>query len=542
MHNNRAKSGFFTLGAIALAMLLAACKTGPDYKRPSLNTPPGYKSVAEGESAPSTLGRDWWRLFNDPELNALMEEALKENLDLKAAMARVAQSRASAKSVKSSFFPVLTMAPSATRSRTPGQETKSSSSSDKIAEITSALNKLTSITGQIRSLTQGSTTSAQSAGGSSAQSTASTASISVGATTSNHIQIPFDLSYEIDIWGRVRRSYESAQAQTQASLYDLEVVRQTLLTDLARNYFNLRSFDAQYEILTRNLDLYQEQVTLTENQYKAGLVNETNLLQAQVQLESTRSQAADIMRQRNDLEHAIAILMGRSPAEFSLVMRPLKGTPPEIPVGLPSDILRHRPDVAEAEQNLVAACAEIGVAKAEFFPVVKLTGSAGFQNDEIKNIFDWQNFAWSLGPSVSLPIFKGGQLKANLEKAKARYEELSFTYRSTVLNAYVDVEDSLTDLHLRADAAEAQAKAVAAAREYLRLTQLEYQSGITDYLHVVNAEQTLLTNELSEAQTLNQRMVSSVLLFKALGGGWEAQPSTAAKAPKPQETCAGTVN
>ncbi|MBI3119604.1 MAG: efflux transporter outer membrane subunit, partial [Candidatus Hydrogenedentes bacterium] len=210
---------------------------------------------------------------------------------------------------------------------------------------------------------------------------------------------------------------------------------------------------------------------------------------------------------------------------FSLTARPLEATPPVVPAGLPADLLRQRPDVAEAEQNLRAACAEIGVAQADFYPSVKLTGSAGFQSSGLGSVLDWSNRAWSLGPSISLPIFKGGQLRANLEKARARYDELEATYRKTVLNAYVDVEDALTDLHLRADAAASQAKAVAAAREYRRLTQIEYQTGVTDYLHVVNAEQTLLTNELSEAQILNQRMVSSVLLIKALGGGWEAPVS-----------------
>jgi multidrug efflux system outer membrane protein len=192
--------------------------------------------------------------------------------------------------------------------------------------------------------------------------------------------------------------------------------------------------------------------------------------------------------------------------------------------------------VAEAEQNLVAACAQIGVAKAEFFPAVKLTGSAGFQSSDFKTVLDWRNRVWSFGPSISIPLFKGGQLRANLQQAKARYEELEATYRNSVLTAFTDVENALTDLHMRADTAEAQANAVAAAREYLRLTQLEYQTGVVDYLHVVNAEQTLMTNELSEAQTLNQRMASTVLLIKALGGGWESPPPPAAEGPLPSDS------
>jgi multidrug efflux system outer membrane protein len=527
-----------------LTLLLASCKTGPDYDRPSLDTPANYKSATAGEAAQPGLGQDWWRLFNDPELNTLAKEALNANQNLKAAMARVAQARASALSVKSSFFPVITLDPSATRSRTPGTATSSDSTFQELSKAASVINQVSSVVGQVNALTQGTTTSpgTASTGQSGSQTASSAAATSVPATTSNRIQIPFDLSYEIDIWGRVRRSYEAARAQVRASLYDLEVVRQTLMADLARNYFNLRSLDAQQEILARNLALYQEQVDLTQNQYKTGLINETNLLQATVQLESTRAQEADIRRQRTDLEHAIAILLGRPPAQFSLEPRPLDAAPPAIPAGMPADLLRRRPDVAEAEQNLMAACADIGVAKADFFPAVRLTGAAGFQSTDIKNALDWQKRVWSIGPSVSLPIFKGGQLRASLRKAKARYDELEATYRNNVLSAFNDVEDSLTDLHMRADGADAQAKAVAAAREYLRLTQIQYQTGVVDYLHVINAEQTLLTNELSEAQILNQRMASTILLIKALGGGWESQPSAPVKGPDFSDTPRMTAN
>ncbi|MCL5745541.1 MAG: efflux transporter outer membrane subunit [Acidobacteria bacterium] len=541
MQCTKAKTWPRVAGGFVLSLLLVSCTTGPDYRRPALNPPTAYKSATSGEMAQSGLGQDWWRLFNDPELNALAEEALEANQNLKAAMARVAQSRASAQSVKSAFFPVITLDPSGTRSRTPGAESSTDSLSSKLSQVSSTINQVSSVLEGITSLTQGTSGASPSAGTTGAGSGAAATSTAVPATTSNRFQVPFDFSYEIDIWGRVRRSYESATAQAQASVYDLEVVRQTLLADLARNYFNLRSFDAQYELLTRNLALYQEQVDLTQNQHKAGLIDESNVLQATVQLEATRAQAADTRRQRADLEHAIAILLGRAPAEFSLDARALAAAPLVIPAGLPADLLRQRPDVAEAEQNLVAASAEIGVAKADFFPAVRLTGSAGFQSSDLGSVLEWSNRAWSIGPSISVPIFKDGQLRANLRKAKARYDELEATYRNKVLSAFVDVEDSLTDLHMRADAAEAQAKAVAAGREYLRLTQIQYRSGVIDYMHVVNAEQTLLNSELSEAQILNQRIVSSVLLIKALGGGWEAQPVASAHELKSSEAPGATA-
>lgn len=519
MYFGRGNRWLIATCSLLFTLFLVSCKTGPDYQRPTLNAPANYKSATAKETAQPELGQNWWQLFQDPELDALVEEALRENQDLKAAMARVAQSRASARSLKSSFYTVISTSPSVMRSRTPGSSNGDSSSD--LSEVASTISQISGIISEINNLTQG--TGTTPGAGTGLQTGAVSSDFSVSSTTSTRYQIPFDISYEIDIWGRLRRQYESAQAQAQASVCDLEVVRQTLLADLARNYFNLRSLDAQEEVLERSLALYQEQADLTRQQYKAGLTDEVNALQADIQLESTRAQATDTHRQRTDLEHAIAILLGRAPSQFSLSVRPLDATVPEIPAGLPSDLLRRRPDVAEAEQNLVAACAEIGVAKAEFFPKVSLTGSAGFQSSESGNLLDWGSRTWSIGPSVAIPIFKGGQLRANLDKAKARYDETEANYRKSVLSALLDVEDSLTDLHGRADQADAQAKAVASAREYHRLTQIQYKAGMVDYLEVVIAERTLLNNELSEVQTQNERMASTVLLIKALGGGWESQ-------------------
>lgn len=507
-------SARMTAGILAL-IGLAACKTGPDYERPALNLPDSYKSASEHEAGQPGLSLDWWKMFQDPELDALCREALDANLGLQAAMARVAQARASAASVKSGFFPVISMNPSATRS---GSQPQTTSGTSKLSEVSSALGQVSSVLGAVNSLAQGEVPSA-GMGGTQAGATVALET----SSTSNRFQIPFDLSYEIDLWGRVQRSYESAKAQVQASAHELEVVRQTLLADVARNYFALRSLDAQKQILDQNLVLYEEQALLTRQQYVAGLVNETNPLQAEIQLESTRAQAADIQRQRTDLEHALAILLGRAPAQFALEPGPLDAAPPMIPAGLPADLLRRRPDVAAAEQNLASASAEIGVAKAEFFPKVSINGSAGFQSAELEDILDWQSRTWSFGPSVSLPIFRGGQLKANLEQAKARYDEMEANYRDSILTAFKDVEDSLTDIHARAAEAESRGKAVAAAREYLRLVRIQYETGVFDYLNVIDAEQALLNNELSEVQVRNERMTATVLLIKALGGGWEAE-------------------
>lgn len=471
-----------SLGAATLAGLsILSCSVGPDYKRPAVEVPGSYKRAHKKEKNQPKLGRNWWRLFNDPELNRLEEATLAANQDIKAAMARVTQARASAEAVRAGFFPVIALNPSASRART----------------NRGSGNFTTTTIGGI-----------------------SGSSIS-RSTTSSDFSIPFDLSYEVDIWGRVRRSYEAAKAQTAASEDDFEVVLQTATADVAQNYFNLRLFDAQADILHHSVDLYRQQVELTQEQFKAGLAGRTDVLQAQSQLDSTITQEIEARRQRDDLEHALAILTGRPPSNFSVAVRVLSPTPPTIPAGLPSDLLRRRPDVAEAEANLAASNAQVGVAIAAFYPDLTLTGSAGFETNDISKLLNWESRVWSIAASVSQPIFQGGRLSANLKQAKARYEELVATYRSTILGAFRDVENSLTDLHRRASESESQARAVAADRENLDLFTKQYKAGLTTYLQVITTERTLLTDEINDKQIQFNRLISTVLLIKAIGGGWK---------------------
>ena len=458
------------MAAATLAGLsILSCKVGPDYKRPDVEVPGSYKRTNKKEKAQPKLGRNWWRVFNDPELNRLEEATLAANQDIKAAMARVTQARAAAEAVRSGFFPTITLDPSAQRQR-----------STRIAQGVS----------QQR------------------------------ASTISDFSIPFDLSYEVDIWGRIRRSYEAAKATANASADDYEVVIQTATADVAQNYFNLRLFDAQADILHRSVDLYRQQVDLTQTQMKAGLAARTDVLQAQSQLDSTITQELEARRQRDDVEHALAILTGRPPSSFSIAVKVLRPTPPSVPAGLPSDLLRRRPDVAEAEENLVAANAQVGVNVAAFFPNLTLTGQAGFESTDISKLLNWESRIWSIAAAAQ-PIFEGGKLRANLKQAKARYEELVATYRSTILGAFRDVENSLTDLHHRAVESESQARAVAADRENFDLFTKQYKSGLTTYLQVITTERTLLTDEITESQIQFNRMISTVLLMKALGGGWK---------------------
>jgi len=418
----------------------------------------------------------------------LVNDARQANTNVQAAMARVAQARAAARVTRSEFFPVITFEPSVSRARTP--------STGNPAFATTATDT-----------------------GSSAQRGA-------GGRTITNIRLPFDLTYEVDIWGRVRRSYESSVAQARSSLYDFEVVLQTLEGDVAQNYFNIRFIDLQTQIVAQTVESYRRQLDLTNKQFRAGLVGQTDVAQAESQLNSTLTQEVELRRQRLDAEHALAVLLGRPPSEVTVAVMPLTLNPPGVPEILPAELLRRRPDVAEAEQNLIAANANVGVAIADFYPTLTLNAAAGFQSANLQSALNWEQRAWSFGPSLSAPLFEGGRLHASLEQARGRYQELVATYRGTVLGALHDVEDSLTDLRLRAEAAQVQELAVRSSREYLRLAQLQYQQGLVSYLTVIDAERTLLNNELSAAQILNQRLVSTVLLVKAMGGGWEAPSDT----------------
>ncbi len=481
---------------VALGLTLTSCVVGPNYDRPEVPTSAAFKSPTTRQSR-QEIPRDWWKLFNDPTLNQL-EDAASANTGLAAAIARVTQARAAARVVGSQFYPVITFNPSETRSRVP----------------------------------------INTNGGSSSNSSGSRAT----ARTSTSVRIPFDLNYEVDIWGRVRRQVESADASVTASELDYEVVLQTLQADVAQTYFNIRAFDLQATILAQTTESYRRQVELTQKQLRAGLVGQVAAAQADAQLHATRTQQLEVTRQRDDAEHSLAILIGRPPVELNVAIKPLDLEPPSIPAGLPADLLRRRPDVAESEQNLIASNAQIGVAIAQFYPNIQLSGAAGFESFDLRHAVDWQNRIWSFGPSVSWPIFEGGKLDANLEQVKARYAELLADYRGSVLNAIGDVENSLTDLHYRADEARAQALAVKSSREYLRLSQLQYDQGLIGYLQVIDAERTLLTNELSAAQILNQRLTATVLLIKSLGGGWDFQQVRPAAQPATNPATDPTAN
>lgn len=454
------------LGVAAL-LALSACAVGPDYARPAVPASPAFRELSGPYRGSPELGANWWSVFKDPELDRLEAEALRANQDIRAAFARVGQARALSDAANAGFWPSLSANPSVERNRTSG-----------------------------------------TTGGTS--------------RTQTNYSLPLDLSYELDVWGRVRRLGESADEATKLSATEFAVALQAVQANVAQNYFNLRGLDTQAELLGQSLALYRRQAELVGKQAKAGLVPKADELQAQTLIESATVQLAEVRRQRSNTEHALALLTGRSPAELALAPKRLGTEVPVVPAGLPSELLGRRPDVASAEHRLIAANAAIGEAKANYYPRLTLTGSAGFSTINSSQVVDWPSRVWSLGPTLNIPLFQGGRLDASLEGARQRYEETLADYRTAVLTAFRETEDVLNDLGNRAEAAESQARLVAAAREAVRLVEIQYRNGLAPYYQLMDAQRTLLAAELAAAQIQNLRLNSTVQLIKAIGGGWKA--------------------
>ena len=475
-------------GAVPRTMLLAVLlipfapgcarwpEVGPDYQKPVTTIPSDYKSKENdhwkiGAALDNVPKGNWWELFGDPRLNALEVQALQANQQLSAAVARVDQARATARVARSEFLPTVDFAPSYQRERySPNQVP------------------------------------------------------SFGNVTANTFSTPVDLSYEVDIWGRVRRNFESARADAQASLAEFYTVLLTLNSDVAQNYFSLRSLDAEIATVAATVALRHEQVRLVSGRFKGGVGTELAVAQAQTDLATTEAEAASLAHQRDQLENAIAILAGQNPSSFklpALTATNWNPSPPEIPAGLPGELLERRPDVAQAERLLASANAKIGVAKAAFFPVVTLTGSGGYLSADVSTLFSWESRVWTFGPGVSLPLFSGGRNQANYLRSQAAYQEALANYRQQVLVAFGDVENSLSDIRHLADQSEAQARAVQNARRATALATGQYRAGVVAYLEVVDSSRDSLTAERANDELAGQRLIAAVQLIKSLGGGWD---------------------
>ncbi len=456
----------------ALALLaLAGCTIGPNYARPDLEVPLAFKEGAPWKAAApqDQLPRGkWWQIYGDPVLDELEEQAAAANQDLAAAFARVTQARAIARIDQADRVPRVDLNASAGRVRTSGDF---------------------SFTGS--------------------------------GTTGNSFSVPFDLSYEIDLWGRVRRSVEASRAEAGASEADYQSLLLALQAEVARSYFALRALDAEFVLLQRSVELRRENLALVTSLFKNGQVGQLDVSRAETELASTQAEAVGLQKRRSELEHALAVLTGQSASNFALAAAPLDLAPLTVAPGLPSSLLERRPDVAAAERQMAAANARIGVAETAFFPAVSLTGSAGYASTEASGLFDWDSRSWALGPAISLPIFEAGRNSANLERARAAHEEAVARYRQQVLVAFAEVEDSLAGLRILAEQAEALDRSVAAARQAAEISGKRYRAGLVSYLEVVDSQRTALQVERGAVQTLGQRMQASVSLIKALGGGWE---------------------
>jgi NodT family efflux transporter outer membrane factor (OMF) lipoprotein len=454
-----------------VGMLLTACAVGPDYMRPTVDVPAGYKEAQDWKQAQprdDAAPEKWWEVFGDAPLNALAEQVDVSNQSIKLAEARFRQARALVGSARAAYFPTLAADASVSRSKV-----------------------------------------------------SSNRSVTGAQTTGTNYNAALDTNWELDLWGRVRRAVEANVATAQASAGDLRAARLSAQGELARAYFLLRIQDAQIALLTDTVAGYDKSLQLTQNQYDVGVVPRADVTQAQAQLKSAQAQVLDAAIQRAQLEHAIAILVGKAPADFSIAATPLEPRLPALPLSLPSELLERRPDIASAERRVAAANAQIGVARAAYFPAFTLSGTGGFQSASLARWFDAPSRYWSVGAALAQTLFDGGLRSAQNEAAVAAYDETVATYRQTVLTGFQEVEDNLAALRLLDQEARVQDEAVKAARESLRLVTNQYRAGLVSYLNVVIAQTAAYNNERAALGILSQRFTASVALIRALGGGWD---------------------
>ena len=462
------------------AFFTAACLVGPAYHRPSAPVPGAFKERAEKPAASGvtwkaaqpndSAGRGkWWEVLGDQTINDLEEQVTVSNQTIALAEAQYRGARALVGNVRSSLFPTVGIGASLGRSS--GVSTRSPGAGQAAPAVTV-------------------------------------------------YEVPVEMSWQLDLFGRIRRSVEAGLANAQASAADLEGVRLAMHAELALDYLLLRGLDAEIDLLNKTAAGYQIALRLTESRFAQGVVSGVDVAQAKTQLDATRAQATDLGLSRAQIEHGMAVLVGKPPAEFSIPPAPFRIAPPDIPVGLPSGLLERRPDIAAAERRMAAANAQIGVAVAGYFPEVSLSGSVGYQGSALAGLFSLPNRLWSLGASLFETLFNGGQRRAVKQQAIAAYDAAVAEYRETVLSAFAQVEDNLAALRILAEEAQYQGDAVAEAELALKLANNRYGNGVTSYLEVVTAQSTALTNERLAVNLLIRQLTASVGLIEALGGGW----------------------
>lgn len=460
------KSIFTFLGATVLAATSAAGAVGPDYQRPAIQAPIAWKNASPDSGALPRSG--WWKLFHDARLDELEARALAANQDLHAAAARVEEARAAAGATRGEYFPSVAFSPSVNRSRT-------SQTTDNV--------------------------------------------FPVAETTT--VQGTLDAAWELDLFGRIRRENESARDEAAASAADFESLRLALTAEVASGYFTLRGLDRELDYARKGVVLRRQFLKLIHVRRANGAATEFDVARAEGELASAEAEVSDLARRRAQEKNALAVLLGAAAPDFAVAddASPLPA-PPAVPAGLPSALLERRPDVAAAEYALAAANARIGVAKAAFFPAISLTGSFGAASGDVNRLFDGGSRLWSIGPTLYLPLFQGGRIRANLARSRAAYDENVARYRQRLLVAFREVQDSLTASRLLADQAGAEQRAVTSATRAEQLAQTQFDAGYVSTFEVIDAQRTLLATERVATQVEARRLINSVGLIKALGGGW----------------------
>lgn len=446
-------------------LLWTACAVGPDYVPPDVETPDRFQYAADGAEAP--IVENWWELFDDPTLDRLIAEAETGNFDLAAAMQRVRQARAVARVERAGFFPNLSADPALERRK----------SSETVGQF------------------------------------------STGDTTTTYA-VPVNVGYEADLFGRIRRGYQAAVADAQVAEASYRSAQLVLETDVARTYFLLRGLDREIDVVERAQKVREEQLKILGSRHEFGIISRLPLSQAEAELNATRATLFSIQRDRAQLENALAVLLGKAPSEFEIPPTPLGDDPPVVPSAVPSALLISRPDLRASERTMAAANARVGVATADFFPRISIGADVGFASADADNLFDSRSFAWGIMPNIHIPLFEGGRLNANLERARARYAETYALYRQAVVRAFGEAEDALVSVDLLAKQANANRMALRAAEQAFEISKRQFEGGLVNYLFVLDSERTYLDNLRLSSAILAQQYASAVNVVKAVGGSW----------------------
>ncbi|HLK54127.1 MAG TPA: efflux transporter outer membrane subunit [Candidatus Angelobacter sp.] len=472
------KHSFLRVGSAAiLVFFLVGCTVGPNYRRPDVATAPAWKEQAPWRAADpkdAVAKGDWWATFSDNELIQYETQALKANQTIEIARYQLDQARASARITQSGLFPQLSTG-------VIGQRVRTSAGVPTVTGVPLA-----------------------------------------GPSTASDFRIPFNLTWEADLFGGVRRGVESANASYQSSAAALENVRLVITAELAVDYFTLRELDAEIAVVDSSVEYQGKSLTLVQNRHAGGIASGLDVAQQETLLNSTRTQATLLRLQRAQFQHAIAALVGVPASSFSVPVKPLAQEPPAIPIGVPSDVLERRPDVSQAERQMAAQNAQIGVAKSAFYPGISLSAAGGFESNDIGKLISASTGFWALGANVAETLLSGGRRRAQVDFAQSAYGASVANYRQTVLTAFQEVEDSLSGLNVLAQAAQSQQLAVDSSQRALQIANDRYTGGLVTYLDVITAQQTLLDSQRLATQILGQRLVTSVGLVKALGGGFDS--------------------